>query len=263
MTTVNDLLLAATSAHDAARAIYRWRKASDRKVTLGYLCRRATIRSTGHLADYFAGRRPLRGEQVSALAQVLGLTGAGLEYFCALVDEAPADRLAVLRKYLARKEAVRPVGLERMFFALEVFCAFGLFENQPTQAELRDYFGVARGIEVELALSNLISNGCIALSEGGRYAIVHEDVQFGENDAASSIRYLQLGIDDARKRVAQWFPCREEALFSSSVVSVRRADYERALPALKEAVHRWESAAESGAADQLVRVNVQVYPLRS
>lgn len=265
-------LAEATDAGDAIGRAYRLRKEADSKVTLGFLCKRASIPSTGYLSDVIKGRRALHPRYREALLAALGLTSVAAEFVEMLLarddkDQPEAERaeleqrIAGHRKLLAAVTATLPQKLQSMFFSFEVFCAFGLFNHRATKEQLRGYFGAARGVELEMAL-HLLKAAALVEEDGDSLRLVSERINFiGSEDGMSHLEFLRLSILDAQAKVESWYPRRTEAFFAASILSVKASTYAEALPAVRERIQLLESSLESDAADRLVRFNVQIYPL--
>jgi hypothetical protein len=266
-------LAAAESFSDAIAAAIKLQKSKNERLTLGVLAKRAGIPSTGYIADLVSGRRRLNAKYRDGLLAALGIEERGAELVKTLAaldeldgdDHAERERLAKqrdgLRKLLRQQNRAMPDRMRSMFFAFEVFAAFGLSGQKATRADLREFFGGSRGIELEQALGLLMQAGLIERRDD-TFHVVNDNVNFfaGE-DGLSHLDGLTLALREAEERVGAWYGKKAESFFSSSIVSVKDATYRAALPGIKSAMLRMESDLESGEADRLVRFNVQIYPL--
>lgn len=269
---VDDILLTADAGSEILRRFYELRKAENAKYSLAFLCRAAGIKSKGYLADVMNGRRKLNAEYWEDLAHAFGLDGLRSELFRMLLrldaEEDQAQKkilhaeIASLRKSIAASDETLPERLRGMFFAFEVFCAFGLYKNAPTRDDLRDYFGRSMGVELDAALHLLTSSGLAEL-QGDRYKLLRDTVKFTDSeDGISHLNFLRLSIEDAMRKVDKWQPKKEVSYFESNMISVRAKDYAKELPRIKEAIRRMQTNLESSDADLILRFNVQVYPTR-
>ena len=106
----------------------------------------------------------------------MGLAGMEKRLFQALVDrdrakageKAAAETVVEgLRRSVGAPKAAMPGSLSQSFFAIEVFCAFGLFGNAATEEQLVSVYGVSRRAPVRPALTRLWKVGCPAGGDGG------------------------------------------------------------------------------------------------
>ena len=162
MADVVAILLTATSGTEAIAGLFRAKKADNPRFSLLALGRRLGIKSKGVVSEIVNGRRPLSPRHWDNAAAAFGLEGATTRYLRllltrdqALTEAEAADatrQLAILKKFLRAPSLTYPAKLRGMFFALEVFCAFSLFKNSPTQDDLLRYFGREAIIDVQRAL---------------------------------------------------------------------------------------------------------------
>ncbi len=268
---LNEILLSADSSAEIVRRLYDLRKAENAKYSLAFLCRAAGIKSKGYLADVMNGRRKLNPDYWEGLAHGLGLDGLRSELFHLLLEhdvaeeESRADlatQIAAHRKAVAASDETMPERLRGMFFAFEVFCAFGLYKNQPTREELGSYFGRAMGVELDSALHLLISAGLAELNDG-RYKLLRDTIKFVDSEDGISLQnFVRLSIESAMLEVDRWIPKSSESYYESNLISVRTADYLKELPRIKDTLRKIQTGLESSDADMILRFNIQVYPSR-
>ncbi len=264
-------LAEATTASAALSAAMRLGKAKNAKLTLGFVARRAGIPSTGYLSDVMSGRRRLSHKYREGLFAAVGVEGTGadlLRVLCALEDEPDEEERSklerereALRKFLRQQSRSMPERLAGMFFAFEVFGALGLSGQRASRAQLRAFFGAGRGVEIERALAILLQAGLVERRGEDFHAVTDQINFFGGEDGMSHLDYLTMALRDAEKRVSDWYGKKDESFFSSSIISVKDSTYRAALPSIKDGIRRMESEIESGEADRIVRVSVQIYPL--
>lgn len=260
----------AERAHEALAMLIRRGKALNPKQTLGFLAKKADIPSTGYLSDVMSGRRILHAKYRDVLLDALNVTGTVRSFVTVLLaiedlDGGPGSEELVrereaIRKVLRQQSRQFPERLAGMFFAFEVFAAFGLSGQKATRDQLRAFFGVGRGVEIERALGLLLQSGLIE-RDGETFRIVSDQFYFIGKDGLSHIDYLTMALREAEEKVGAWYERPDRSFFVSSILSVKDSTYRVRLPELKAQMKRFESDLETGDADRLIRVNVQVYPL--
>ncbi len=67
-------------------------------------------------------------------------------------------------------------------------------------------------------------------------------------------------MEDARRNVDRWREKRDESIFSSYIISVKRSQYLKVVDQLRRNLLEIQSNLESDDADMLVRFNIQVFP---
>ena len=266
------ILLSAKSSSDALKRLYVERKFDDKSISMQTLCDAAGISSTGYLSDVLSGRRKLHLKYRRGITKAFKLGGAAARCLQTLLalDHEKDDarraklerRLTLLRKALRIERPPMAPELAELFLAVEVFCAFGLYQNRPTGDDLIGYFGPDRTKDIEAALQLLERLGMVRLEASGRYALLSEQVLFGNRPGSlTAVDFLKLALNDAAANVERWFPAKDQSHFASIIISVNYADYMTKLKKLKTDLLVTQADLESGAADRLVRFNIQVYPI--
>lgn len=271
---VKKILLEAGTASAAIKAFYEYYKLLNPKLSLAWFCGRAGIKSKGYLADVISGRRVLNQKYAEPLAAAFGLKGHAARAFKIMVEIESGEldteglvkaeeRLVTLRRSLdVDRGDPLPTELARMAMAFEVYCSFGLYGNAPEKADLVRYFGERHAAELDAALALLARHELIEEHEG-RFRATKNAVVFGASGACfDHIDYLRSSLRDAERALKAWFPKRDEAYIESVILSVRKEDYLRMLPLLRERILETRSRLDTEDADMLVRFNVQVYPVR-
>ncbi len=266
------ILCDATSAGSALRELYERRKAVRDSFSLAYMCRK-TGASKGYISDVLRGRRKLNPSYWAAFVDLFQLQGASRGLFeillklerCKDVDERQQleGEWQRLRKLARAHIKSFPHRARGMFFALELFCAFGLFDNQPTLAQLKAYYGRARAVEVDEALRFLVGMDLIAF-DGERYRLLQDHIGFlnhDEDDPLSYQNYLRQGLDRAKTNVSRWCMQRDEAIFESTFLSVKNTEFQAAIAKIRQTMHEMQADLESSKADQLLLFNVQIFPV--
>lgn len=268
-TDVINALLTAESSSEALKNLYLLMKESSEKKSLPYLCRRAGISSAGYLSDVMNSKRRLHIKYREGIIRALGIKGHPAKFLHAMItidNEKDEEKLLKMRSNLNSLRKLLSVEYRNIgdnaatfFFALEVFCAFGIFQNQPQVADLMRYFSRHEADEIEVAIGALERMNLVR-REPDRLTLVSSQVDFfGEK--ISQMEYLKLAFSHGVQSLSQWFDMPNLSLFSSTNISVNQKDYESKLDKFREAVELVRSDLEASDADMVVRLNIQIYPL--
>jgi uncharacterized protein (TIGR02147 family) len=259
-------LLDAATGSAAVAALYNFYRAQGRKYSLAFFCKRAGISSTGYLSDVVNGKRSLHAKYADLIGPAFFLGPDEATYLKLLIlreaGEEVAEQLDKVRKVLSIQRLPLTERIAEHFFAIEVFCALGLFNNRPRRDDLIGYFGKDRYAEVERALGQLIELRMIAAEPDGRFKPLTSHISL--SGAGAEVNFADLikaSLADAAKKVERWAPRREAAHLESGIVSVRRKDFEARLPELRSQIAHLLAGLETPDADAMVRVNVQIYPV--
>lgn len=236
---------------------------------MAFYCAKAGISSTGYLSDVVNGKRKLHSKYGIGIAKAFGLSREEARCLRLMVDldntADPSQRARIEGKIALAKKvlriAKRPLAkLYEMFFAMEVFCAFGLYKNRPTQEQLVSCFGQAHAADVGAALAVLEGMGLVRRNDG-IFEPIDDQVFFaGDAGPEQHVKFLKQAMAHAVANLDRWFEERALAHFHSSIISVKRSEYLKLLPQLKSRFVDAEASLESSDADLLIRFNVQMYP---
>jgi uncharacterized protein (TIGR02147 family) len=271
LSDTNHIIYKAKSSSEALRGLYEFEKTTNKNRSLAYFCKRAKIPSTGYFSDVLTGKRTLNPKYRISITRAFDLNDAAATCLRLLIDidnETALERKMTLHsKLTASKKLLKVAYLplrsdtQELFVALDVFCAFGLFGNRPTIADLEKYFNSSSEPFILKSLQLLESLGLVKL-EGEHYAVLLDHVLFGtENGSISPLDFLKMSIAHAAENVAAWFGQKNHAYFTSTVASVKRETYETALQEFKTTMLQAQSSMASDEADMLVRFNIQIYPI--
>lgn len=263
-----------TQAHDSTdlfHQLYQLHKKRQSKMSMSWICRECGIPSRGYLSEFLNGKRRLGEKYWEPMIAVMQLEGTAAQIARLLLkidaakegseQENLATELTLLRRVIQRQESL-PENLTGMYFAIEVFCAFGLFGNQPSERDLIRYYGRDRAIEVTRALAVLKKLGLIAL-EGEHYKIINSHLRFDQSEGKLSHKqYIRMSIDEAQEALEHWFPVRDQAMFETVRLSVKKQDYESFLKEFRDLVVKYMMNLESSQADQVISMNLQIFPLK-
>ncbi len=264
------ILLECESTAELLQALFEVSKKFSKRTSIGSLAKQAKISSRGLVSDYLSGRRRPAPRYWEPLGQALQLKGLNLEVFlCILKRESTAEdserevfteTIKKLRKAIATEFHVLPRRARGAMLFLELFSAFGLFQNRPTREQLRHHFGAQYQLELDMLLHLLINQGVIEQIDD-HYIVLKDSFKLVDSeDRYSHIEMLKAAMTDSRNHIDRWFHERDLALFSSGVVSVRRDKYQELISTIRNAVLKAHADIESSDAEMLVRFNIQIYP---
>lgn len=275
MTTENltIIILQAQSGPEALRQAFAYRKALDPKFSLAFVARRLAFKSRGTLSLMLRGERTIPNRIRRSLLQIVAqddqLTDY-LELMLHLEDEmAPAVRretemkLKALHFYLRDRFTSFQLQHGLNLFASDILCAFDLFNGQPTERQLIDFFGKSRFMEVQTAIRVLLLNGLVD-REGGvlrKTQAMRRFLTVNDNEAGETLTYLKESIYDAYQNAEKWNSRVDVSCFGSTTMSVSLDTYKEILGRLKKDMFRYFSDLETEHGDTLIRFNMQIFPL--
>lgn len=266
----DSMLLAAKGSSEALSALFDAAKARNPRISLGSLCRSAKITSKGYLSNVLNGHRHIHPKHIEGLSVAFKLDPIQSAYLKTLAerehDSAPekyARLLAELRSCLiARHEGGPPPGTENSFFSLEVFAALGLFDSRATEDDLASYFGEETRPRISLALRELVDVGAVERDSEGCVLPTKSFVMFqGANAEMQRLRFLQHSTEQSARDMAYWFARPSESFLSATLISVKRADFLKALVEFRRTIMLMQCQLDAAEADDVVRFNVQIYPM--
>lgn len=267
------ILKDAADGSDALARLFELKRSRAKTFTLGVIARRTDL-SKSYLSEVFSGKKRLNPRYGDALSRCLGLSFMEQACLRALVarDAAkdPDDKarftaeLAQVRRALGLVSLSEMQGGEGLLFAFDLYASFGLFGNAPTEKQLRALFKEKPHHEVSECLRFLLRTGAVA-QEGDvfRYTDKGVVVSTEGKGADAYMPYWRGAIEDALRNLSTWAPRREESCFTSYVVSVKMEEYKARLEELKASLLKFASACDSAEGDALVRMNLQIFPVRT
>lgn len=270
---IREILVNSPSSSEALGQIFKLRKELNKALSYAYLALKTEQKSRGHMADMINGKRSVHVKLAARMAQALDLEPIAVEYFVAKVsldnarEEAERKKIRSELDRLAKVFAIHrgtysEISFANLFFAFELFCALSLLGENCRYKTLLQHFGEENKLAVDQALAQLIQIG--ALEEaGGIIRQKQKHLSFvGQNRLMDAVNFIHESLRDTQRVLYRWFQRPKEALFDSTVISVRRAEFERMVPILRKELQKLKGDLENDAADELIRFNVQIYPLR-
>ena len=272
-TFVYQLFLETESPSQIFQALYARKKLKQPHFSIAAICKACQIPSRGYLSEFLNGKRRLNERYRQVFVNTFGLTGrlaeAGMLTFALDEEEADDQRLKLrqklnsLRKSFIKVEESFPSKLQGMVFAAEVYCAFGLFKNRPTRQQLKEYFGRAKGIDVDYALSALRAIDVIGFDEASSaYFMKENTIRFTDSDE-DGLNYDSFhlhAIADAEQGFKTWSRTKD-AYFETMMLSIQKSRLQEFLEKIKDHSILAAQDMESTDGDLLIRFNVQIYPM--
>jgi hypothetical protein len=259
------------SATEALRYLYDVRK-KDQAISLSQICKDAGIPSRGYLSSVLRGHRQLHTKYRRAICKAFSLTGNSAGVVRTLVDLGSLRNSSLKKKPLLMRRLERyrkvsrishqsmPMTLDIPLFA-EVFCAFGLYQDRPTEEDLVSYFGKRNEREVLNAVDALLQQGLIR-PDGLHYRIENNLVFYKDSEnGLTHLNYLIASLKTTTKEIPTWFEQTDIAHFQSSILSVKKQDLIELLPMIKAYLDLKRSQLESSEADMLIRFSCQIHPV--
>lgn len=264
-------LAAARSASDALVELYESKKREDINFSLAEICAKSGIPSRGYLLSVMKKRRTLNLKYRDTISKGFGLRGTSSKFLKTLIDiehEKDANKLSRLnrrlelyRKSLAYSRPLVPGVLPAIPMAVEVFAAFGLFNNRAMEEDIINYFGAKDARAVVRALDALLDQDLIRV-DGLHYKVVRDNIMFsGSQEGLTHIDFLKQGMTQARKAVNKWFSHPELSHFEGSILSIRKEHLKFLLPNFKSQLNETRSRMETSSGNMLIHFSVQLFPL--
>ena len=270
MNQFSKALLEAPNSSSALKDLYKLAKAHDSIYSIPYICQKSGIVSVGYFSDVIHGKRRLHKKYQDGISKAFKLKETNAKCLKLLIsidnEKRPDDKEVLLAKLQLTRKKMSTVRKpfsskpESLFFALEVYCAFGLFKNIPKTTLLRKFFSDRTSESVDRAISVLVDLGLIARRGIDDLELTHSAVDIFGNHI-TEVDYLKLAFRHGIDSLSTWYLRPESSLFTSASVSVKKAEYEAELLNLREYVEELRAKLETDDGDLLVRMNFQVYPI--
>ncbi|WP_141733758.1 TIGR02147 family protein [Oligoflexus tunisiensis] len=255
------------------RALFERKKQTHPHFSIAQLCKSCGIPSRGYLSEFLNGKRRLNSRYWKGFIKCFGLTGrlATAAHVVFELEDADSEderrvlmeKLESLRRSFKKVEESFPSRLHGMVFAAEVYCAFGLYGNNPTKEQLKSYFGRSRALDVEYALACLMGIEVIGLdTDTQRYFIRENTIRFtdSEDSGLTMNSFHQYAVQDAERAFKKWYSS-QDAYFETIMISVKKSRLPEFIEKVKDHSILTAQEVESTEADMLIRFNVQIYPL--
>lgn len=269
---VAQILLSSCTSSEAIRRLVELRRSRVRTFSLAVLSRRSSI-SKSYLSEVISAKKNLNIKYVAKLAQSLQLGFLETECLKALVEvdrrpegveAATAEaRVAKARRVLRLLSKEEDLPEKFDLLAFDLYASFGMFGQHPTADQLCHLFSDRPRSDVLRCLESLVERQAIHQRPDGTYAYTENGlVVVTGKSIRNFVPVWRQAALDAIEQMPFWADRREESCFTSYVISVKMEDYRRSLEELKSRLIQFASAVDSTEADSLVRVNVQVFPIR-
>ncbi|MCX6123471.1 MAG: hypothetical protein NTV34_01780 [Proteobacteria bacterium] len=278
---IRQILNDAKTSAQALEGLYQLRKSIDPKFSMKVMADRLELRSTGSVSDIITGRRKVPLSVRKKICDLFSLTSSESKALQVMIAFDSAKRseskdclqrqLDAAKNALQRTETPGPRDLRKLFFSLEVFCAFGLFNNKPRLIDLIEYFGISCVDDIRHSIDTLVDLGVVrptphagekSFARGEQtYELTSNQWFIGaQEQGVTHVDFILNTLHHAIKNTPRWFLRSNESAISSTIISVKKSAYLNAIPHIKDTIDQLRCDLESGDADSLIRFNVQVYP---
>lgn len=268
-----DVLLSSNSLLVATQLLYVLAKEKNPRLSLTMLSRLLGVKSKGYVSEILSGKKRISRETAIGLMGAFKLDERSKTLWNLLASKENAasqaelvaidEQLKIARKTLSVKFLKAKTRLQDVLFLTELFCAFGLFENRPSLAELQSYFGKRSRDELLEGLQALVEFGVVG-EHTGRYVVLKDNIMFlDSDDKKAHLDFLKQALEQSTAAVEKWFDKPQQAYFEHTIISTTETDYVNFLKKLKQQHVQNVNSLESSKADLLVKVCLQAYPLRS
>jgi uncharacterized protein (TIGR02147 family) len=254
------------------RAYYARRKTQKRGISLRAFSRRVGLRSPNYLKLVMDGERNLSGELAVRFGEACGLAGAQLDYFCAPVarDQATSAseralhhaRLHGFKRYReTHKLAAAQASYHAHWYvpAIRELAARADFVDDAKWIA-RTLWPAITAVEAKRALATLLELGLLARDADGRLAQSEPLVETADGPLGHHIvsyhREMMRLASVALERVP-----REEREVASLTLCLSRARAKELKAELEQLQQQWLQRYGAEGAEQVVQLNVQMFPL--
>lgn len=269
MDNLNLILCSASDSCSAIRSLYQHHKKINPKFSIGYLCSKANIPSRGYLHDVMKGKRRLTPKYGPGLVKAFSLSKHAAKCFLLFIDFEAERSLEKREKILGaltlQKKIISSISNSTIgaemdhLFCFKVFASFGLFQNKPTEIQIRKLFGQAMNTKVTVALTFLERENLIK-RQSGKLVPNNQNYIFG-NENSWLQNYIKESLTHAHSNVDKWVGHSDDSIFVTNFISVNRRHYTASLKKLREFLEEFQTELESDDADEVIQFSIQTFPL--
>ena len=274
MNELNQHILNEIRAIDIVAKLIKMRQRDSPWKTISWYSKMLGLKSRSNLSEAIRGKRSLKQEHWRPLLQYLELNKPQQEYILLLREYEHTktaktknnllQRLTISKKMLENPLKPHLSAVKGMNLAHEIYCAISTFAYPPTEHELRSYFHRVHRLDFDRALHNLIEEGLIQQRESRYFHKNTVEKQMlklhSQNDTTAEINYLKEAMQRSEKEIEAWYRHPNLSFFGTSIISVKRHDFEQAIQEFKHYILTRCLELETEEADMLISVNFQVYP---
>lgn len=265
-------------SHDGVSALEKlivMKKLESPYFSKNYLTRKLGLSSRGYLTDVFKGRKKLSARYVRPIVDLLGLTDAETSYLEKKLllstefvkTDLQKNQLEHELNVLERKFRTRaiPVDDHSDAYALSlVYLSFFLFtDKQASRRELYQSLKIVSAAGIDMALRELLLKGLL-IEKDHRISVNPErDISFLNAQYSSNreVQFLKRTVGESFDKVDMVRTHREEVLFQSTVLTVKRKRYLEFLGRIKHEFRTMIADLDDEDPDSMVRFNIQLYPI--
>jgi uncharacterized protein (TIGR02147 family) len=275
MQSIVSSILLSHSGVPALERLIVMKKMEQPSFTKNYLTRKVGLGSRAYLTDVFKGRKKLSARFVRPLVGTLDLEPFEAHYLeKKLLLETEYAKSPTVRDELLADLAVLEKSFRSMTLTVEdntdvyalslVYLSFFLFpQRQSSHRDLLKTLEILPAATIERSIQVLLQKGLIV--EHDHRLAVNPEKDFSFLNAQYSVQqeavYLQKSIAESIDRLPLLQQNRDEVVFHSSILTVRRSAYREFIKTIKQDFRTYHAELDDHNPDTLVRFNVQIYPL--
>ncbi|MFW7382100.1 MAG: TIGR02147 family protein [Oligoflexus sp.] len=274
MSHLTAILLSSQDASEAIKSLIVYKKNIHAKFTIGYICRKLGINYRSYLSDVTNRRKKLAKKYWHGFCELMELSHLETDYLLCLLqyettseeceDRRLSDKLSSLKKQLSMPIIAgvdAKENIEDLYFSFEIYATFGVFNCRPSHQDLIDTFGASKLNQINKSLNILLKLGLIERQGAYYQACTAAKMRFPSREQLEQIHHLAL--KDAASNIRPWIHDGDQAFFYNCTLSVKKEAYVQQLHELKRSFRKSYSDMETGDADSVVKMLVQVYPFQS
>lgn len=260
------------SACEILKVIYEDCKQKHPHLSLAWLANRLDLNSKSNISDFFNGRRSLAPQYWPPLFQALKISDPlEVKALTQLLSFEREKNLLKKQEFkhgfdstlkLLRSKKLSELGSLTPYDA-ETICAFGMIdENADALQELQKVFPRRSPMNIKNTLDKLLKLNIVVKNDQDQLHLNHSDIYYPRNSEQDTVDYLldcfKSGNDLYRKKLYQDHTF---SYFESIAVSVNKKEYSKTLKKIKNFVNGLVEELETSDADEVVRLNFQIYPV--
>ncbi|MEC7277603.1 MAG: hypothetical protein VXV96_14885 [Bdellovibrionota bacterium] len=254
---------------NALENLFLQKKEKSQTFSLQSFANRLGYKSKGHVSSLLKGEKRLPLEKCSHLKEVFNLNEADfsiLYLLCTLDHSSSPNEKKVIRSQIriTRDHYSRaylpelPADIDYTRFAL-VYCCIGLMKNPIFFPEEIAKITQLKIDDIVKILNTLIQYKAVEKVEDS-YTLINTHLRIPNNAVAFAHEMTASLMESTKKFISSHFNDKENALFESSMISVKREEYILFLQRLNTFLNTELSQLESSDGNLIIIANAQVVP---
>lgn len=265
------IFLNSQNFHELIRKLYEEQKEiMGSRFSLEILARKMDYKSKGHLSSILKGEKKLPIDKCFLLKNIFHLSGIqyNIVYHYCLIDHTDKyDERDILYSQLkiAKDEYTRrhfskiPENINTSMFCY-LYCSLGLLEKDIFS--LHDVSELYHSeIENLKDCMDFLVELNVVSRVGDNFSLTGNHIRVDSSAFNFAQSLNTFFIEESLKMMNDWFHKKEEAMFESSIISVKKDDYLLFLEKYKRFIDAELVKLECKQGDQLVLVNTQICPI--